>query len=178
MTMGGVFAANMTGNTVLAGIALARSEWAEASHHLLPLVAFFVGAMLSRLVLRLSGSPRAGLVVEAAILAIVGFLPIDKEPQVMILAVAMGIQASAITHFATHSVSTVVVTSTLARTADAALDRLWPGDIENAPTGNNGVMLAMSWAGYLVGAIAGALLLKVFAWPLLVPAALLLLLLF
>jgi len=43
---------------------------------------------------------------------------------VLILALAMGIQASAITHFSGVAVSTVVVTSTLARAADATLDRM------------------------------------------------------
>jgi len=36
-------------------------------------------------------------------------------------------------------------------------------------------LLALSWIGYLVGAVVGALLLHVMAWPLLVPAALLIL---
>lgn len=177
MTMGGVFAANMTGNTVLAGIALARFDWGDATRHLATLVAFFVGAVLSRLLLRLAGSPRPGLVLEAAILAIVGFLPVGQEASVLIVAVAMGIQASAITHFAQTAVSTVVVTSTLARTADAALDRLLPGGGDQLPPVANGRLLALSWTGYLVGAVLGALLLKIVAWPLLVPAALLLLLL-
>ena len=120
MTMGAVFAANMTGNTVLAGIALARFDWDDAARHLATLIAFFAGALLSRLLLRLTSSPRPGLVFEAAILAVVGFLPVGKEAAVLIVAVAMGVQASAITHFARSAVSTVVVTSTLARTADAA----------------------------------------------------------
>ena len=55
--MGAVFAANMTGNTVLAGIALAQGHWPDAWRHLAPLVAFFVGAMISRLLLRLSRAP-------------------------------------------------------------------------------------------------------------------------
>ena len=120
ITMGGVFAANMTGNTVLAGIAAAQRNYTDAWHHLAPLLAFFLGAMLSRLLLRLSHKPTAGLLVEAALLAVVGFLPIGPEPAVLILAVAMGVQASAITHFSGNAVSTVVVTSTLARTADTA----------------------------------------------------------
>ena len=120
ITMGGVFAANMTGNTVLAGIAAAQRNYTDAWHHLAPLLAFFLGAMLSRLLLRLSHRPTAGLLVEAALLAVVGFLPISPEPAVLILAVAMGVQASAITHFSGNAVSTVVVTSTLARTADTA----------------------------------------------------------
>ena len=57
ITMGGVFAANMTGNTVLAGIAVAQRNYTDAWHHLAPLLAFFLGAMLSRLLLRLSHKP-------------------------------------------------------------------------------------------------------------------------
>jgi uncharacterized membrane protein YoaK (UPF0700 family) len=178
ITMGGVFAANMTGNTVLAGIAVAQRNHTDAWHHLAPLVAFFLGAMLSRLLLRLSHRPVAGLLVEAALLTVVGFLPIGPEAAVLILAVAMGVQASAITHFSGNAVSTVVVTSTLARTADTLLDRLWPGEKKPLPVVANLPLLALTWAGYLAGAVAGTLLLAVMPYPLLVPVALLGLLLF
>jgi uncharacterized membrane protein YoaK (UPF0700 family) len=173
ITMGGVFAANMTGNTVLAGIAAAQRNYTDAWHHLAPLLAFFVGAMLSRLLLRLSHKPTVGLLVEAALLAIVGFLTLDREVAVMIVAVAMGVQASAITHFAGSAVSTVVVTSTLARTADALLDRLWSGEKKQLPAVTNLPLLGFTWMGYLVGAVAGTLLLAVMPYPLLVPVALL-----
>ena len=176
--MGAVFAANMTGNTVLAGIALAQGHWPDAWRHLAPLVAFFVGAMISRLLLRLSRAPTASLLVEAAVLAAVGLLPVGPEAAVMIVAFAMGVQASAITHFAGSAVSTVVITSTMARGADAVLDRLWPGG-EHAPTAiTNRRLLALTWAGYLVGAVVGALLVPVMPYPLLVPAALLIVVLF
>jgi uncharacterized membrane protein YoaK (UPF0700 family) len=178
ITMGGVFAANMTGNTVLAGIAAAQRNYTDAWHHLAPLLAFFLGAMLSRLLLRLSHKPTAGLLVEAALLAVVGFLPISPEPAVLILAVAMGVQASAITHFSGNAVSTVVVTSTLARTADTVLDRLWPGEKKPLPVVANLPLLMLTWMGYLAGAVAGALLLAAMPYPLLVPVALLGLLLF
>ena len=178
ITMGGVFAANMTGNTVLAGIAAAQRNYTDAWQHLAPLLAFFLGAMLSRLLLRLSHKPTAGLLVEAALLAVVGFLPISPELAVLILAVAMGVQASAITHFSGNAVSTVVVTSTLARTADTLLDRLWPGAKGPLPVVANLPLLALTWVGYLAGAVAGALLLAAMPYPLLVPVALLGLLLF
>jgi uncharacterized membrane protein YoaK (UPF0700 family) len=129
--------------------------------------------MLSRLLLRLSHKPTAGLLVEAALLAVVGFLPIDRELAVMIVAVAMGVQASAITHFGGRAVSTVVVTSTLARTADALLDRLWAGEKKQLPAVTNLPLLGFTWMGYLVGAVAGTLLLAVMPYPLLVPVALL-----
>jgi uncharacterized membrane protein YoaK (UPF0700 family) len=173
ITMGGVFAANMTGNTVLAGIAAAQRDYTDAWHHLAPLLAFFMGAMLSRLLLRLSHKPTIGLLVEAALLAIVGFLTLDREVAVMIVAVAMGVQASAITHFSGSAVSTVVVTSTLARTADALLDRLWSGEKKQLPAVTNLPLLGFTWMGYLVGAVAGTLLLAVMPYPLLMPVALL-----
>jgi uncharacterized membrane protein YoaK (UPF0700 family) len=178
ITMGGVFAANMTGNTVLAGIAAAQRNYTDAWHHLAPLLAFFMGAMLSRLLLRLLHKPTAGLLVEAALLAVVGFLPISPEPAVLIVATAMGVQASAITHFSGNAISTVVVTSTLARTADAVLDRLWPGEKKHLPVVTDLRLLFLTWIGYLAGAVAGALLLAVMPYPLLVPVALLALLLF
>jgi len=178
ITMGSVFAANMTGNTVLAGIALAQGGWLDAWRHLAPLVAFFVGAMISRLLLRLLRAPTASLIVEAVLLAVVGILPVGPEAAVLIVALAMGVQASAITHFSGNAISTVVVTSTLARTADAVLDRLWPGENKHLPVVTNLRLLFLTWIGYLAGAVAGALLLAVTPYPLLVPVALLALLLF
>jgi uncharacterized membrane protein YoaK (UPF0700 family) len=68
----------------------------------------------------------AALLLEAVLIAGVGFLPIAIEPAVLIVAFAMGLQASAITHFGGNAISTVVVTSTLARTAEATLDRMLP----------------------------------------------------
>lgn len=177
VTMNGVFAANMTGNTVLAGIDIAKGNHLGAWNHLTPLVAFFPGAMLARVMLRLLRTPVAGLLLEAAIIAGVGFLPLGKEDAVMIVAFAMGLQASTITSFAGHAVSTVVVTSTLARTADATVDRLWPGSATPPPSATNTWLLTLTWTGYLVGAVIGGLLLPMLAYPLLVPAALLVVLL-
>ncbi len=177
ITMDGVFAANMTGNTVLAGIAAAAHNYVQAWHHLAPLVAFFLGAMLARLLLRLTRSATSALLLEATILAAVGFLNLGSETAVLIVAVAMGLQASAITHFSGSAVSTVVVTSTLARTADSVLDRLWRGHKADLPIVANTRILMLTWAGYFAGAIAGALMVPVFAYPLLVPAALLLIVL-
>ena len=171
--MGGVFAANMTGNTVLAGIALAERRYADAGRHLTPLVAFFIGAMLARLLLRLWGRPMIAVLLEAAIIGAMSFLPLAAESAVLVLAFAMGLQASAITQFGGVSVSTVVVTSTLARTADAALDKLWPAEAGKLPVVATPRLLMLTWIGYLVGAVAGGLLLHVVAWPLLVPAVLL-----
>ncbi|MGE0578133.1 MAG: YoaK family protein [Reyranella sp.] len=173
ITMGGVFAANMTGNTVLAGIAIAEAHYADAARHLSPLVTFFIGAMLARLILRLWRKPAMAIALEAALLAGLDFLPLGMESKVLVIAFAMGLQASAITQFAGASISTVVVTSTLARTADAALDALLPSAVKAQPATTTPRLLLLTWLGYLAGAIAGALLLHVMPWPLIVPAALL-----
>ncbi|MBV8391677.1 MAG: DUF1275 domain-containing protein [Alphaproteobacteria bacterium] len=174
LTMGGVFAANMTGNTVLSGIALARRDYPGAWDHIAPLFCFFAGAMFARSLLRLTHHPRICLAVEAGVLAIVEFLPLGVDGKLAIVAVAMGIQASAITHFAGSAVSTVVVTSTLARAADYTLDRLWPGEKRAViPAVTNIHLLALTWIGYLAGAVAGTLLLPIQPWLMLVPAAIL-----
>lgn len=172
--MGGVFTANMTGNTVLAGIAAAEGYYDLAGHRLAPLITFFAGAMLARLLLRLLHRPMAPLLLEAAMLAVAGFLPIGRDAAVLIVAAAMGLQASAVTHFGGTAVSTVVVTSTLARIADATLDRLWPAPRRALPSITTSRLLALTWIGYFAGAAAGTVLLHVIAWPLLVPAAILL----
>ncbi|TAJ81875.1 MAG: DUF1275 domain-containing protein [Reyranella sp.] len=174
ITMGGVFAANMTGNTVLAGIDLAAADYVSAWHHLTPLVSFLAGAMIARVLLRLLRSPVVGLLVEATLIAGVGFLNIGEESAVMIVALAMGIQASSITAFAGSAISTVVVTSTLARTADAAVDWLWPGAGAKPPTAASALLMTLTWTGYLAGAVIGAMLVARMTYPLLVPAGLLL----
>jgi uncharacterized membrane protein YoaK (UPF0700 family) len=178
VTMGGVFAANMTGNTVLAGIAAAEGRYGDAGRHLAPLLAFFLGAMLARLLLRLWQRPAIPFLLEAAMIAAVGFLPIGIEAAVLMLALSMGLQAAAITHFGGTAVSTVVVTSTLARTAEATLDRMWPTAPRALPAVATPRLLALTWAGYLAGAVVGGLLLHATSYPLIVPAALLVLVVF
>ncbi len=174
--MGGVFAANMTGNTVLAGIAGAEGRFPDALRHISTLAAFFVGAMLARAMLRLWRRQSLPILLEAAIVAAVALAPLEREAAVLVLAFGMGIQASAVTHFAGAAISTVVVTSTLARTADGAVDALWPRGGAGKPVVQTSGRLALTWLGYLVGAVVGVLLLKSFAWPLLAAAALLLVL--
>jgi uncharacterized membrane protein YoaK (UPF0700 family) len=174
VAMGGVFAANMTGNTVLAGLALGDGQLDLAAKRLAPLGTFFLGAMLARLLLRLFHRPAVPLLIEAALLAVIGLLPVGRESALLLVALAMGLQASAITHFGGTAVSTVVVTSTLARIADAMLDRVWPATGRALPGVATPRLLALTWIGYLIGAIAGVLLVRAVAWPLLVPAALLL----
>ena len=172
IAMGGVFAANMTGNTVLAGLALGEGQFETAARRMAPLLTFFLGAMLARLLLRLMHRPAVPLLIESALLAVVDFLPLGREPALLLVALAMGLQASAITHFGGTALSTVVVTSTLARIAETTLDRLWPTG-RPLPSVATPRLLALTWIGYLAGAMTGVLLIHILPWPLLVPAVLL-----
>ncbi|MEI6201504.1 MAG: DUF1275 family protein, partial [Enhydrobacter sp.] len=153
-------------------------HWELAAHRFIPLVAFLLGAMLARLLLRLTHKAAVPLFLEAALLAVVGFLPVGHDIELMIAALAMGLQASAITHFGTTAVSTVVVTGTIARIADAVLDKLWFAEKRHLPLVATPRLLMLTWVGYFAGALAGALLIKVMSMPLLIPAALLIVVVF
>jgi uncharacterized membrane protein YoaK (UPF0700 family) len=121
----GIFAANMTGNTVLLGLSVAHAEWAHALERALPLVAFFLGSMLARLLLSWTGKrPWIPLLCEAALIGLALVLLSSSTLSLALIAFAMGMQASAVTQFSGVTLSTVVITSTMARIAEAFADRL------------------------------------------------------
>jgi len=172
----GVFAANMTGNTVLAAISVAQLDLALAFDRALTIVVFFVGAMAGRLLLNAAGG-RAWLplLAEAALLGAIAFVDASHPSAVMAMAGAMGVQATAVTRFRGATVSTVVLTSTLARLAEAALDMAMGHRRRAVPaSGTPPGLLVATWAFYALGAGLGALLLDRLHYPLLAPAALVL----
>lgn len=70
---------------------------------------------------------------------------------------AMGIQATAMTQFAGITLSTVVITSTMARIAEAFADRLSPAAPEPAATAAPLPLYLLTWGCYLIGALIAAL---------------------
>jgi len=174
----GVFAANMTGNTVLTGISLANADLWTALDRALTFVTFFGGAMFGRLTLRYANSPWLPLLVEAVVLGMSMFVS-NHALAVLCIALAMGIQATAITKFKGAAISTVVLTSTMARLAENTLD-LIARDRILAPVGRNhpAGLLTLTWIAYGLGAMVTALLLKVTAIPLLVAVVIVLVLSF
>jgi len=170
----GAFAANMTGNTVLTAIALAERDVARAIDCGLMLACFFLGAIVGRLLLTL-GRRRAAwpLALEAALLVACVLMPPDRWLALGTVALAMGVQAAALSRFAGVSVSTVVVTSTMVRLAEANLDvllRLFG----RAATADRTPWLLLSgvWLAYAVGAIVAVLLTPASSTPLFVAAGL------
>jgi uncharacterized membrane protein YoaK (UPF0700 family) len=172
-----VFVANMTGNTVLIGIALAKQEWAATSLRVATVAVFFGSAVSGRLLLSVTaGKQWAPLLIEALLLALAGLTPAGDRSWVLILAAAMGIQATAVTQFGGVAVSTVVVTSAIARVAERVADFAHKGRRAEADSSPFlGRLQAAAWAGYCAGAAAatGALLMFDSRFALLVPAALL-----
>ena len=171
----GVFAANMTGNTVLTGISLANGEFAVAIERASTFLTFFGGAMLGRLSLRFARSAWLPLLVEAVILCVSSFME-PASLTILFIAFAMGIQATAITKFKGAAISTIVLTSTLARLAEAMLDffarhRIFATPSQKSPA----ALLAITWVAYAAGAVIAVLLLKVSSAALLAAGAIILL---
>ena len=85
-TRGGVFANAQTGNMVLLSIAAARGELARAGQYLIPILAFTLGVLATEgLRARRPGGAwrRTVLLIEAAILGLVGLLP-EQVPNLMV----------------------------------------------------------------------------------------------
>lgn len=156
----GIFAANMTGNTVLLGLSVAHGEWAHAIERALPLIAFFAGAMLARLLLSWTGKKSwIPLLLEAALILLALWLLPNKTLSLALIAFAMGVQASAITQFAGVTISTVVITSTMARIAEAVADRLTPpiAPAATPPARPPLGLYMLTWVCYLSGALIAGL---------------------
>ena len=91
-----VFAANMTGNTVLAVMSLAVRDWAGAIERASTLLAFFAGATTSALLMRRrrGQSGRMSLWLEVALLATACALDPKGPEWLGLVTAAMGIQAT------------------------------------------------------------------------------------
>jgi uncharacterized membrane protein YoaK (UPF0700 family) len=176
----GVFAANMTGNTVLAGLSLANGDWDVAFGRGMTLAAFCGGVVVASLVLRLArGRSAAPLIGEAALVLASAFAEARTHLSIALIAAAMGMQAVAVTRFRSVVASTVVVTTTMARLSEFGLSWLIarPQAREAAPK-TAPSLLAAIWICYALGAVAAALVMRTTAWPLFAPAAMLVLVAF
>lgn len=167
--IGGVFAANMTGNTVLFAIHAARGEWSHVADYGLTLIAFFLGGMVASALGRALQRPHLLLLLEAALILATQAPGLSAAGALMLLAAAMGIQGKALSRFGRASVPTVVLTNNLLRLGDGLVDRLWPKSVARGdPADESAVrMTATACVTYAVGAAA-----TVATTPTVVPAAL------
>lgn len=166
-----VFTANMTGNVVILGMGLVGAEDLPVLGPAVALFCFMGGAALGGRVLRRADGPWTRLTTTLFVavgfvclgLAVVLFLADEPTPPPLavslpvtaVLGTAMGVQAATARFVAVRDVTTVVVTSTLIGLA--ADSRLGSGrSVVDGGAGRR--FLAVSLI--LVGAAAGAALLK------------------
>ena len=174
----GIFAANMTGNTVLVGLAVAGQEWALAAERSVTVAAFFAGAVLGRRLAALAEVQRwVPLLLEAALIGVAALPYPGAMLSIWIIALAMGVQATAFTRFRGIAVSTIVITGSIAHLAENAHDRIVgetgrPASHRRIPSG----LLAMIWIAYAAGAVLAGILWQAVRFPLVAPAVLLLIL--
>ncbi|MFD1722017.1 YoaK family protein [Amnibacterium endophyticum] len=166
-----VFTGNMTGNVVILAMGLTGQDGLPIVGPVIALVGFVVGAAIAGRGLK--GVPKGWHRRDTVMLAVVAALllialvptafvtrtpvpPTLGYPVTALLAVAMGIQAGTARHVAVTDVTTVVVTSTLAALAfDSRFGRA---------IGQTWVRRLLAVALIGLGALAGALLLKIAFW--------------
>jgi uncharacterized membrane protein YoaK (UPF0700 family) len=161
LTLGHVFVANMTGNVVFLGFALAGAPGFSISASLTALVAFAVGAFGGgRLISRhrdhrgrLHSSAAGGqavLLAAAVILAAVSGLPVTagfRYPLIALLGISMGLQNAAARQIAVPDLTTTVLTLTI--TGIAADSSAAGGG--GSHSGRRLVAIAAMLAGALIG---------------------------
>ena len=125
---GGVFANAQTGNIVLLGVYAAEGEWRQALMHIPPIAAFVAGVILSEALknkqshIILSDWERVVLILEMAVLFLVGFIPYSVSNNVVTVAISFvtSIQVSSFRKLVDSPYASTMSTGNL-RTASHAL---------------------------------------------------------
>ena len=163
LSLGHVFVANMTGNVVFLGFALAGAKGLSVSASLAALLAFLAGSIVGGRIgarfadrrlplLRAALGLQLAVVVAAVVVAIVGGDPVDQATRftlIALLALAMGIQNAAARRLAVPELTTTVLTLTL--TGIGADSTLAGG--AGSKLGRRSLAVAAMLAGALVGAL-------------------------
>lgn len=165
-----VFVANMTGNSVLLGIAAVEGHTDATLRSVLALAGFLAGATIGTILTDAYRSTgpwpamvTAVLAIESVVLAAAAvawfLLPHATEAAlgafVAGTALAMGLQSAAARKLAVPGVSTIVLTSTLtslvARLAAHVRHRQWHDPTPKDPTRGPAILFGV-WAAYVAGA--------------------------
>lgn len=167
--LGHVFTANMTGNTVLLGIAFAEFDIGAIRRSGIALAGFLVGAAIGAWIVERDHSdsrwPRAvtyTLALESGILftfAAFWYLIHDtaKTPTttgtlIVLSALAMGLQSAAVIRLEITGIATTYLTGTLTNLAALLMGR----SLRKSKPFHRSVMLAAVWIAYIGGAVIAA----------------------
>jgi len=177
--LGHVFTANMTGNVVLLGFGIAGSGGLPVVAPLVSLAAFLLGSggggvLAKRLADRHPRHLGSALAIEVSFLAVAALVAaavnvrpnaFSGDAMIALLAFAMGVRNATARRIAVPDLTTTVLTMTL---TGLAADSVLFGGTGEGSTRRTAAVTAM-----LVGALAGALLLKTsLVLPLVIAAAL------
>jgi uncharacterized membrane protein YoaK (UPF0700 family) len=162
LLLGHVFVANMTGNVVFLGFAVAGAPGFSIGASVVALVAFGLGSVLGGRIVQLFGHHRghhvavataaqALLLVVSVILALVGTRPFGSGVRyalIVFLALAMGVQNSSVRRLAVPDLTTTVLTLTVTGIgADSAL-----GGGKGSKSGRRLISVVAMFLGALAGA--------------------------
>jgi uncharacterized membrane protein YoaK (UPF0700 family) len=165
--LGGIFASAMTGNLALLGLYLARGAIFSAFGALIALIGFIAGVSFGTLLTRDRLNQKAITVLLAAqtiilfVAAILWFTVSHRNGRpsadllILILAIAMGLQAVAGKKINLSSIPTIVFTSTLTNIVISVTERLARGKF--SLHGDTKRQLG-SFCAYLAGAVIAGLL--------------------
>lgn len=156
------FVANMTGAVVLLGLSAAELDRAGMARQALTILAFLVGVILSRLLRRLRQGPAPCYAAAAlAVLACIGIKGAG-QPEIWLLALAMGSQNAAATVFGGVGLNTVFLTGNVQRLGETLADPAKPGVSRRFAAG----LLPAVLLTYAAGAAGGAWAMHHLALPL------------
>ncbi|MDQ2774443.1 MAG: DUF1275 domain-containing protein [Acidobacteriota bacterium] len=182
ISLGHIYTANMSGNTVAIGVQWVSRNGYEAFVRLWPVILYTLGLLFTRLLIEFCARKKIRTVaslafaVEIALLTPVCLGTAPRAgvsfPLIALLALAMGIQNGALTHFSSLTLHTGFVTGTLVKIAEQGAKYLtWTFDhLRGRRTSvmqalfnslhqrsfQVSAWLAIIWAAYVAGACCGA----------------------
>jgi len=160
----GVFASSQTGNVVFLGIYAQSGQWQRALHHLLPLAAFVLGAMVA---VRTRAALRC-LIGEIVCLAAAMLLlhRVPDEIAILIISFGVALQSASFRLVGRWKYLSVTVTGNMLR----AIDQFVAASDRDAVRGS-GTMLTLCLT-FLLGAAVGSCVTKWLGmWSLAMPIA-------
>lgn len=183
LSLGRVFVANMTGNTVLFGLAIAHADWPTMLHSLVVLISFGLGAILGTLLVANHRPERPGswapqvtraFFIEGCLLLIFALIwPLaahvsQENPLIygliVVSGLAIGQQSAIVVSLDIPAISTTYITGTitvLMKTLAQVLLSYRQGPSERAHTLSTQVKrlrperLAAVWVTYIMAAVIG-----------------------
>lgn len=159
----GVFANAQTGNIVLVGIAALNKNWMQTLVQALPILAFILGVIVAETIKKnpsatfIKNSERAILVIEIALLFIIGFIPNNVYNVFVTVTISFvaSIQTSSFRKLVDSPYATTMCTGNLRSASQAAYIAFTTKDRDSAIKATRYFIVIFS---FLFGAFLGGLL--------------------